>query len=132
MKQHSHKPVHFLLALCLLVLPLQNAWSTASMASCDMSMSSEQKISPQALTQNMEMQGCPHHVDMAMDTDVQASHSPDKSCGDEPCTNCTHATFLLPPDNMVPGNNHFTSITLFRNNLLSFLPYPDLPPPIIS
>ena len=119
---------HCLLALSLLVLPLQNAWSMASMASCDMEMMSHDEPA----TQGMDTQNCPHHADMAINTDSQADRASGQDCDNDQCNNCSHAVSLMPPlpvDSNSPGA---FAAPAFKNNLHSFLPYPDTPPPIIS
>ena len=122
MRNSHYMLINCMLVLSMLILPLQNAWSMASMDSCELAMPLDSGV----LAQDMSMQKCPHH----MQTGDQAESMSDSSCDDSQCSDCSHfASMILPEFADYNFVSAFSSPS-FKNSLLSFLPYPDLPPPL--
>ena len=118
-----------MLILSLLILPLQNAWAMMNTTSCDMTMSPQQTVSHEMSARAMDMQDCCDHVDLSMDT-VDQSNSED--CCDNDCTNCSHASFLIPLEITTPGEKDSLFSIVLKKHLLGYQPHPTPPPPIIS
>jgi hypothetical protein len=118
-----------MLILSMLILPLQNAWAMMNTTSCDMTMSSQQVAPHEMSNQAMDTHDCCDHAALSMDV-VDQSNSED--CCDSDCTNCSHVLLLMPIDITTFSDNSSTFIIASKKNLLGHLPYPALPPPIIS
>lgn len=124
MKTRNHHCVHYLLALSILLLPLQSAWAMLDMSACGMVMDSE--LSSHSTV--IKTAPCAHamvSIDKTVSDDVQC-------CQDHNCNHCAQVLgFLLPL-----STNDFTPpvqfVVSFKEAVDSLFISPDSPPPILS
>ena len=127
MKGIRHIIIHSLLIFGL--LPLQNSWAMADMASCDIDMSSHDMSSHDMSSHdmsNMSMSDCSANMDTS-------STSNSLDCDDNHCNKCFHGTSaILTNDTAVNNDKVHQRFVLLNSRYLSVTTPLDLPPPIIS
>ena len=125
MKHTRHIVLQYLLALSMLILPLQNAWSMVSMDSCNMGMSSHTEM-------KMDMSNCDHHAKQLAVSADDLNSLADQGCSDNHCSSCSHVSFALLSEAAEANPLQQRISPRFKETLLSFLIPLDSPPPIFS
>ena len=125
MKTTRHIVLHCVLAMILLILPLQNAWSMASMVACDMDMSPDSEMS-------MDMVNCDHHAKLSVMSLDDASQLATQDCADNHCSSCSQISFALLLDVAEANRVQQPVSHWFNESLVTLLLPLDSPPPIFS